>query len=176
MKNFNFKPKPIPLYVWSCRKSYYLTHPWKWFRDLKVGLKNAFHRMRYGFAWVDLWNLDSYICTLLPQMLWALRDRSCAYPGTDELPTPEAYSEWLNALATIINLYNTDWIYEEEDWSKAQEALRAIPDSEYEVVRKLKADALEALGESYDKEVSWTHQVAQVGFKEFARKLPLLWD
>ena len=35
---------------------YYLTRPWKWLHDFYWNLRNFYHRGRYGFAYVDVWN------------------------------------------------------------------------------------------------------------------------
>lgn len=41
-------------------KSYYITHPFIWFRDIYKSLKNFYLRGRYGFAPTDAWNFDTW--------------------------------------------------------------------------------------------------------------------
>ena len=172
MANFNFKPETIPLYFWCYRKSHYLTHPWKWFRNLRIGLKNAFHRMRYGFAWVDLWNMDSYLGTLVPSMLRTLAERSCGYPGDSKFPEPDVYKKWLEALALIIELANTEWLDADDEYENAKEKLLTIPDTEYPVINELKRKALDAM----ETEGNWTDELAAVGFAELGTYYHILWD
>lgn len=95
------KAKPIELYAFSYRKSYYLRHPLVFVREIKTLAQNAWHRMRYGFAWVDLWNMDSYLGELVPSMLRELADRACGYPESEECPSMEAYREYLREFAKL---------------------------------------------------------------------------
>ena len=90
--------KKISLGGFSYRKSYYLIHPWKWFKDLKILAKNAHHRMRYGYAWIDLWNMDDYLGQLIPNMLEMLAEKAYAYPGTDEF---QEYEDWIKYLKDL---------------------------------------------------------------------------
>lgn len=109
------KNKKIPLYGFSYRTSYYLKRPWKFFRDLHILLKNAYHRMRYGYAWVDLWNTDTYLGTLIPNMLDDLATRSCGWPEGEDYPKPEDWEADLHVLARLWRIFARDFITDEDE-------------------------------------------------------------
>lgn len=107
--------KSISLYVFSYKKSYYLTHPFCFIKEIWTGVKNAWHRMRYGFAWVDLWNMDVYFGELVSSMLRELADRACGCPESEECSDMETYREYLREFA---NLW--DYAHLEEEFVPAQ--------------------------------------------------------
>lgn len=78
-------------------KRYYLRHPLRWLRDLKEAFQNLWHRAFYGYAWIDLWNMDTYLLELIPNMLHELGDRSEAYADS-KFPNLEAQRAYLHAL------------------------------------------------------------------------------
>lgn len=102
------KEKTIGVCAFSYRKMYYIKRPWKFFREIKIAVRNYWHRARCGYAWVDLWNMDNYLGQLIPNMLRELSKRACGYPGTEEYPTPEVYQEYLELLATLFENLNID--------------------------------------------------------------------
>lgn len=57
----NRKKNPLSLWSFPYRPLHYITHPWKLMKDIILNVKNMYHRMTYGFAYVDVWNfLDWY--------------------------------------------------------------------------------------------------------------------
>lgn len=119
------KEKTMPLYWFSYSKRYYLTHPWKWFHDIYVGIKNFWHRGRTGWAWVDLWNTDDYIGQLLPNMLKELATRSHGWPESEEHPTFEDWQLELRIMAKLLNILNIDVIMEDRKFESAFSDYRA---------------------------------------------------
>lgn len=126
--------KPISLCVFSYRKSYYLTHPLCFVRELWTGIKNAWHRMRYGFAWVDLYNMDTYLGQLVPSMLKELAARSCGTPYDIE---EEEYKAYLAALAYLFEVANID--------SEYKGARMELHDEKFSSVERLYARAKTAI-------------------------------
>lgn len=108
------KEKTIPLYIFGFSKRYYLTHPWKWFKDLHTGITNAWHRARCGWAWVDLWNTDNYIDQLLPNMIEELAKRSHGWPQSDEHPEFEDWQLELRILARLLDILNIDVLMDKQ--------------------------------------------------------------
>ena len=128
--------KPISLCVFSYKKSYYLTHPFLFVKELWIGAKNAYHRMRYGFAWVDLWNMDTYFAQLVPSMLKELASRSCGTPyGIEE----EEYKAYLMALAHLFEIANIDKY--DSEYEGAQTSLLNAHDEKFSSVERLYARA-----------------------------------
>lgn len=128
--------KPISLCVFSYKKSYYLTHPLCFIKELWIGAKNAYHRMRYGFAWGDLWNMDTYLGQLVPSMLRELAERSCGTPyGIEE----EEYKAYLVALAYLFEITNIDKF--DEEYEGARTSLLELHDEKFSSVERLYARA-----------------------------------
>ena len=93
--------KDNQLSVWSFpyRKQYYLTHPWKWFNDAYWNIRNFWHRGKYGFAYVDVWDF----CTWYPRVgaaaLRYLAKHGNGYPGFEPWDTPEKWESHLHQMA-----------------------------------------------------------------------------
>ena len=128
--------KPISLCVFSYKKSYYLTHPFLFIKELWIGAKNAYHRMRFGFAWVDLYNMDTYLGQLIPSMLKELAARSCGVPYDIE---EEEYKAYLIALARLFEIANIDKF--DEEYEGARTALLELHDEKFSSVERLYARA-----------------------------------
>ena len=164
----------MPFYAFLYKKSYYLTHPWKFFRDLKVLWTNAWHRMKYGYAWVDLWNMDSYLGQLVPAMLKELAKRSSGYPASNECPDMETYREYLYKLAVL-------WEYAHLDPFGNQDEYMSIPSvielshSDNALVERLIARARAAIK---DTGKEWQAALARFVYTELGALVAKgwLWD
>ena len=90
-----------PLSVWTFpyRKTYYLTHPWKWFHDLYWNVRNFWHRGRYGYAYVDAWSICDWAPRVIAEALRYMRDHGHGYPGVPPWETPEKWRDHLTYLA-----------------------------------------------------------------------------
>lgn len=128
--------KPISLCVFSYKKSYYLTHPFLFIKELWIGARNAYHRMRYGFAWIDLYNMDTYFGQLIPSMLRELAERSCGTPCDIE---EEEYKAYLMALARLFEIANIDKF--DEEYEGARTSLLKLHDEKFSSVERLYARA-----------------------------------
>ena len=160
----------IELYAFSYKKSYYLRHPLVFVREIKVLAQNAWHRMRYGFAWVDLWNMDTYLGKLVPSMLRELAERSCGTPADIE---EEEYKAYLMALA---HLFELTGIYEFcEDYECARTSLLNAHDEKFSSVERLYARAKAAIEEDPK---NWTVPLIQFCYTELGALAARgwLWD
>ena len=103
--------KKHPLSVWDFgwSKWHYLTHPWKWFKDLKYSLRAAYMRTVYGWCYTDVWSWDDWFIHCAPNMLRCMADKGHAYPGFDEFDTPEKWHSWLHEMADLIETAGEDW-------------------------------------------------------------------
>lgn len=93
----------------SFSKSYYCTHPWKFFKELWHNIRNSWMRINQGWSYQDVWNLDSYFLNTFPPMLRHLANHSSGYPGTEPFETPEKWKEWLEN--TALSLENCKYEY-----------------------------------------------------------------
>jgi hypothetical protein len=87
---------------WNYSKRYYITHPWKWFKDLGRNIKDVCMRARYGFTWADVWSWDHWFLHTTPNMLRHMADHGNAYPGHEPFDTPEKWHEWLHRMADLL--------------------------------------------------------------------------
>lgn len=162
--------KLISLYVFSHRKSYYLAHPLCFIKEIWIGAKNAWHRMRYGFAWVDLYNMDTYLGQLVPSMLRELAARSC---GTPYDIRKEEYKAYLRALAYLFELTSID--YFNEEYEGARTTLLELHDEKISSVERLYARAKAAIK---DEPECWTTSLTRFVYTELGSLAAQgwLWD
>ena len=164
------KTKPISLCVFSYRKSYYLTHPLCFIKELWIGAKNAYHRMRYGWAWGDVWNMDTYLGQLVPSMLRELATGSC---GTPYDATGEEYQEYLMALAYLFELTNIDEMDDEHEGART--SLLGLHDEKFSSVERLYARAQAVVK---DEPTNWKFPLMQFCYTELGALAARgwLWD
>lgn len=107
------KEYKIPYYAFSFSKRYYLLHPWVFFKDIGIAIKNASMRLKYCWDWPALWNMDGFMGQLIPNMLDTLADRACGW--NDRMwPTFEDYQAELRVLAKMFKLANMPTLLDEE--------------------------------------------------------------
>ncbi len=115
----DLKVEKIPVYMFSYRKSYYLTHPWKLVKDIWYGIKNLWHRARYGYAYVDAWNMSEAWCRMGANMMLHLAQYGQAYPGGGEFDTPEKWHDHLLDMAQRLrDCADIDWWDKNEVWDE----------------------------------------------------------
>ena len=93
------KENPLSVWTFPYRKSYYLTHPHKWFKDLYWNVRNFWHRGRYGYAYVDVWNFCDWYPRVAAEALRYLAARNTGYPGVKPWETPEEWRQYLEYMA-----------------------------------------------------------------------------
>lgn len=104
------KIRPISICLFGYSKRYYLTHPWKFISDLWIGAKNLWHRARYGYAYIDAWNMNTSWCEMGANMLLHLAQHGCGYPGQGEFDTPEKWKAHLEDMAARLRkCADIDW-------------------------------------------------------------------
>ena len=94
--------KGYSVWYWPYAKRYYLTHPWKWFRHLRINIRDVYRRAKYGWTYTDVWDMDNWIMNVFPPMLRHMADKGSAYPGREPFDTPEKWHKWLHAMADLI--------------------------------------------------------------------------
>lgn len=99
-------------FKFSCSKRYYLTHPWKWFKDAYNNIRDAYRRARYGWTYADAWNWDTWFLEVAPPMLRHIADHGSAYPGYppfDGEHGRERWCDWLHEVADLLETGTEDW-------------------------------------------------------------------
>ena len=93
------KANKLSVWTFPYRKSYYITHPHKWFHDLYWNIRNFWHRGRYGYAYVDVWEFCDWYPRVGAEALRYLAKKNHGYPGIKPWSTMEEWREYLNYLA-----------------------------------------------------------------------------
>ena len=102
-----------------CKPTYYLTYPWKWFKDLRINLRNAYRRATKGWAPIDAWEMHEWFLTTIPALLRHIAFHGDGYPGIEPFTEPEDWKNWLCSMADELESLQEDkWFaqneYEEE--------------------------------------------------------------
>ena len=74
------KKNALSLWTFPYRRQYYVTHPWKLMKDIILNVKNMWHRARYGFAYVDVWNFLDWYPRVGAAALEYLALHNCGHP------------------------------------------------------------------------------------------------
>lgn len=184
--------KENKLSVWSFpySKKYYITHPHKWFKDLYWNWRNFWHRGRYGYAYVDVWNFCDWYPRVAAEALRYLRDHSSSYPGVKPWETPKKWNEYLDYLANRLErCANSQDICFGAERNEYQKLLDEImmkrresiehPDGSVTVSHNLTPEEEEIRKKYWDreKEIRDADQAYNIEtYRWLAEDLPHLWD
>ena len=89
----------LDIFTWDLRPSYYITHPWRWFRELFWNIRAAHNRIHKGYTDTDWMNYDVWFKRIAAQMLREMAMYSHGYPGSEPFDTPEKWSSWLHRMS-----------------------------------------------------------------------------
>ena len=165
----------LDVFQWPYTTHYYLTHPWKWFSQLWRNIKAAYHRVRYGWCSWDVWDWDSWFCSITPAMLRYMADKGMAYPGGEPFETPEKWHDWLYKMAHVIERLQYDnWLEDQNEYSEDYNKTFEDEDEEYDSSTK------EEIREQYYKRCEEIHKTREQFLKEvfcqLAQGFDALWD
>lgn len=106
----------MKVYAFSYKKSYYLTHPLRFFKEIRTAIRNYWHRARYGYAYVDAWNMCDSICEMAANMLLHIANYGDGYPGVEPYDTPEKWRSHLEEMAQHFrNICNRESLLDERN-------------------------------------------------------------
>ena len=165
---------------WFYTKKYYLTHPWKWFSELFQNLREAYRRVKYGWAYQDCWNMNTWMLEILPPMLRHMADHGCGYPGTEPFETPEKWNDWLHSMADVLeslqednwesqNEYKEDYFQSLEWEHDSNNNITMTNGQDHETIAELYYMRMKELNEEWKKLLENT-------FMELAKHFDCLWD
>lgn len=89
------------VFSYGYKKSYYIKHPIKWWRETISNFKAAWRRATKGWCHMDCWEFGYWFLDIVPDMLDYLADNAAGWPVDDKYPT---YEDWQNHLRSIANL------------------------------------------------------------------------
>lgn len=97
----NYVPRNNVFYKWRAYRKRYI------FKNLKClyyAFKSAWQRFKYGYSIGDVWDMDQWFYSVIPQMLRTLRDYGSSYPSAfAELPDNEGEEKWKEILTDMAN-------------------------------------------------------------------------
>ena len=177
----------LNVFNWAWRPRYYLTHPWKWIKELFSNIHAAYRRARYGWCYMDVWELGYWLLEILPPMLRHMAEHGCGYPGNDEFPTYESWQNWLKKMANDIESVQESNVEKqneyEEDFHKSFNMRPREKENEADkfitITWNESPDHKEISKKYFErmKELTQWREVRMVEiFTELARKIPTLWD
>ena len=169
----------LNVWNWHYTKRYYLTHPWRWFKELWMNIKSIYYRAKYGWCYCDVWNWDDWFCSVVPPMLRHMADHGSAYPGREPFDTPEKWHDWLYEMAHKIERLSYDnWLEDNNEYSRDYE--QTFEDSPFLTTTYGSSLSKEEIRKKYYercKEISGTRQqVLEDLGREFFKHFDALWD
>ena len=175
------------VFNWSYRKRYYLIHSWKWFQELFSNMRAAYHRIKFGWCYTDVWELGYWILEILPPMLRYLAENGHGYPGDNEFPTYESWQAWLLKMAANIESVQEENVEKqneyEEDFHNSfnmRPPKEEYPGSKFLTITWNESPDHKEISKKYFERMQKLAQWREIRlveiFTELARKIPTLWD
>lgn len=174
------------VFNWAWKPTYYLTHPWKWVQELIGNIRAAYRRVRYGWCYMDVWELGYWLLEILPPMLRHMAEHGCGYPGDEEFPTYESWQTWLRKMADDIESVQEGNVEKrneyEEDFHNSFN-LRPPEKSEYDkfvTITFNESPGHKEISKKYFERMEELAKEREVKiveiFTELGKKIPTLWD
>ena len=116
------------LHSFPYAKRYYLFHPWLFFIDLWKNIKAAKQRVTKGYCSGDVWDMDSWFCIVIPQMLRRLATDGLSCPIDNRFKTLAEWHDYLNSIADLLEASNNDVDEQNEYAEKFYRAHHSDPD------------------------------------------------
>lgn len=101
------------LFKFPMRLRYYLTKPWRFFRELYYSFKYAWQRATKGYSYYDSMDMDDFLLHVIPGMLRDIANGD-AYPAVEPFDTYEKWEDYCNSLADVFESL------QEENWSEGR--------------------------------------------------------
>lgn len=147
----------------------------QFFRNFKW----AWQRATKGYADVDAWNLDSWLMSLLPNILTTLRDHAHGHPHDMSY---EDWCKYLTEMANHFRVYNEEW---ENPVELPKLILTEMKNEDGTIFHSFSID--DSLKEEYEeKKLLWTQEEEkrnnyvnselEKGFAMMRERLRDLWD
>ena len=172
----------LNVFNFSFRKSYYLTHPWKWIKEVRINIRNAWRRATKGFAPIDAYEFCDYLPRVTAEILHFLADHAHGSPANERFPTYESWADWLRNTADVLeSTLEENWDGQneyEKQWEEAQWIL--YPHPNFTVTSTITKEDAEIMRQLYwDREKELEEQRLKLQEKtlcEIAQVLPMIWD
>lgn len=166
------KKNELSVWIFSYRKKYYITHPWKLIHEFYWNFRNFWHRGRYGFAYVDVWSWCDWWPKVGAAALRHLAAHNNGYPAYGPWDTPEKWHEYLMELATKLDTAaaSTDFGFTDNENEYAEAFHKQFRNKEND--NNLNKKYFQRGNEIAEKYDYWRGEL----FKEIGENLPRFWD
>ena len=172
----------LSVWTFSYSTRYYLTHPWKFVKEIYWNIRNFIHRGRYGFAYVDVWNFCEWYPRVAANALCYLAEHGSGYPGYEPWETTEKWKQYLYELACKLeHCANAQDICFHEGANEFEDAFHSM----MEIAREKNIDINEIPEYTSIKEKYFAreHELSEIDgkfientYKELGANLSRLWD
>lgn len=106
------------LFKFPMRLRYYLTKPWRFFRELYYSFKYAWQRATKGYSFYDSMDMDDFLLHVIPGMLRDIANGE-AFPGVEPFETYEKWQDYCNSLADVFeSLQEENWSEGRNEWQE----------------------------------------------------------
>lgn len=169
------------LFKFPMRLRYYLTKPWRFFRELYYSFKYAWQRATKGYSFYDSMDMDDFLLHTIPGMLRDIANGD-SFPGIEPFETYEKWQDYCNSLADVFeSLQEENWSDEHNEWQeefdKAFEARHPNPNLTTTMdMTKEEADEICKMYFEREKELAEERQkLIEDTFAELGRNLTKMW-
>lgn len=169
------------LFKFPMRLRYYLTKPWRFFRELYYSFKYAWQRATKGYSYYDSMDMDDFLLHVIPGMLRDIANGD-AYPAVEPFDTYEKWENYCNSLADVFESL------QEENWSDGRNEWQEEFDKAFEVrhpnpnltttmdMTKEEADEICKMYFEREKELAEERQkLIENAFNELSQHLTMMW-
>lgn len=165
---------PLPKVRYMMGWRYYLVHPVRFVKDLTRNIKDRWYRARYGFAPIDAWNMDWYLCKVISRMCKYLADTSCGY--TDQIfSSMEDYQDWLRLLSNVFEIALVDE-FDDEELDNCFVAFKFLQINSDGLARCLFKDIVTIIEDDRLSLRVKQSRITELGFEQLSEYYYVLWD
>ena len=169
------------LFKFPMRLRYYLTKPWRFFRELYYSFKYAWQRATKGYSFYDSMDMDDFLLHTIRGMLRDIANGD-SFPGIEPFETYEKWQDYCNSLADVFeSLQEENWSDGHNEWQeeldKAFEAQHPNPNLTTTMdMTKEEADEICKMYFEREKELAEERQkLIEDTFAELGRNLTKMW-
>ncbi len=163
-------PLPKARYIMPWR--YYLMHPARFVKNLTNNIKDKWYRAKYGFAPIDAWNMDWYLCKVISRMCRYLADTACGY-NDQVFSSMEDYRDWLRLLYNIFELTLIEYDEELDHCFIAFKFLQINSDG---MARYLFEEIVKIIEDDRLNLPTKQSRITELGIKQLSEYYYVLWD
>lgn len=183
------KKNNLSVWTFPYRTGIYIRKPWTWFKDLYWNIRNFWHRGRYGYAFVDVWDFCTWYPRVGAEALRYLAKHSSSYPGISPWNTPKKWEEFLLQFARNLDecakSIDMDYSDNKNEYAKEFYNMKTThhrhenPDGTITVLTELTPEQQEVRNKYFEREKELQEEYKQMRINTYAKLgeiLDRVWD